>query len=85
MSIRRDGDGILLEGVCPIEDAEAMLRHAQEGAGFVDWSGCTHLHAACLQVLLSSGLALRGTPASPLLAQWLVPMLPVASTQLSEA
>jgi len=88
MSVRREGEAILLEGVCPIEDAETLLQHAQDGASCIDWSGCTHLHAACLQVLLASGLGLCGGPTSaltPAFGQWLAPLLPLANPQNSEA
>jgi hypothetical protein len=75
MTIRRDNDAVLLEGVCAVEDSELLLQELQAGAALIDWSGCTHLHAACLQVILVARLPLRGTPANPALAHWLGPIL----------
>ena len=75
MTIRRDDDVVLLEDVCAVEDAEILMQHLQAGATLVDWSGCTHLHTACLQVILAAGVPMRGTPASPLLARWLSPII----------
>ena len=79
MTIRRADDAIFLEGVCPVEDAEVLIEQLQAGAALIDWSGCTHLHAACFQLLLFARLPLQGTPANPALARWLAPILhPVA-------
>jgi hypothetical protein len=77
--IRRTGETIWLEGPCPVEDAEALLQAVQEGGAVADWSGCTLLHAACLQVLLAALLPVRGVPKNPALARWLAPCLPAAS------
>jgi hypothetical protein len=75
MTVRRDGDGIVLEDACPVDECEALLQQVQAGADFIEWSGCTHLHAACLQVMFASGLPLRGTPANPALGRWVGPMV----------
>ncbi len=75
MTIRRLGETIFLEGVCAVEDAEVLLQHLQVGAEAVDWSGCTHLHAACFQLLFATRVPMSGTPANPELARWLAPIL----------
>lgn len=75
MTIRRVEDEVLLEGVCTIEDAELLLQHLQDGASRLDWSGCTHLHSACFQVVLSAHLPMHGTPLGPELARWLTPLV----------
>ena len=75
MAIRRAADTIFLDGVCAVEDAETLLEHLQSGATTIDWSGCSHLHAACLQVLMVAQLPLRGTPENPEIARWLEPIL----------
>ncbi len=75
MTIRRDDDAVLLEEVCDVEDAEVLMQHLQAGATAIDWSGCRHLHTACLQVMLAAGLPVRGTPASPELLRWVAPLL----------
>jgi hypothetical protein len=78
MSIRSADDTVLLEGVCPIEDAETLLHLLQAGATHADWTGCTHLHAACLQVLLVSGLPVHGLPANAALTRWVEPLFAAA-------
>lgn len=78
MSVRRAADGspgspILLEGVCPVEDAEplAALLLAEPGTA-VDWSACTRLHTAVYQVLLRTQPPLRGACGDAFVARWLV-------------
>jgi hypothetical protein len=75
MTIRRVDDAVLLDGVCAVEDAEFLMRELQAGATLVDLSECTHLHTACLQVILAARLPMRGTPANPVLARWLAGIL----------
>jgi hypothetical protein len=75
MTVRRVDDAVILEDVCVVEDAEVLMQQIQEGASIIEWSACTHLHTACLQVILAAGLPMRGTPANPALARWLMPIL----------
>jgi len=70
MTVRRAGDTIFLEGVCAVEDAETLLQHVQAGATKFDWSGCSDLHAACLQVLMAAQLSPRWTPEIPEIDRW---------------
>ena len=66
MTVRIGDDGtIVLEGACPIDDAEPLLQHllAHPGAA-VDWRRCEHAHTAVLQVLMASGRRLVGPPGS---------------------
>ncbi|AWB20136.1 hypothetical protein DA075_03625 [Methylobacterium currus] len=76
MSVRRDGELIRLEGPCPVEEAEtlAALLLAHPGAG-VEWSACTRLHTAVIQVLLRLRPPLRGTCGDPFAARWLAPLM----------
>jgi hypothetical protein len=75
MTVRRAGDAIILEGVCAVEDAEVLLQYLQAGADLIDWSGCTHLHAACFQMVLVARLPMRGSPANPAIERWIAPIL----------
>jgi hypothetical protein len=75
MTIRRTDETIFLEDVCPVEDAEALMQELQGRVACFDWSGCTHLHTACFQVLLAARLPVVGTPANPELARWLAPLV----------
>jgi hypothetical protein len=88
MTVRRAGDTIFLEGVCAVEDAEILLQYLQAGADLIDWCGCTHLHAACFQMVLVARLPMRGPPANPEIERWLAPILhsiEMPSVQVVEA
>ena len=80
MSVTRTEDGrILLEGVCPIEEAEALLRYLSEVPGaIVDWSGCDYAHTAVIQVLLAARPPIAGRPADPFLDKHIVSWIGVA-------
>lgn len=78
MTIRRDDDGaIVLDGDCPVEDAEPLLQMLQAmPAAQVDWRQSRQMHTAVLQLVLASGRALIGPCGDAWVAQWLVPKLP---------
>ena len=67
MSVRRHENGtIVLEGDCPVEDAETLLQMLQATPGVpLDWTQCSQLHTAVLQVILAArpgvDRALRGS------------------------
>ncbi len=75
MTVRRVDETVLLEGVCAVEDAELLMQQLQFGGQTIDWSGCTHLHTACLQVLLTARVKLHGKPANPALERWIPQLL----------
>ena len=78
MTVRRGDNGTLvLEGVCPVEDAEPLLQTLQNmpTAG-IDWTQCRQLHTAVLQVILASGIAPIGPCGDAWVAEWLAPKLP---------
>jgi hypothetical protein len=56
VTLRRDPAGtIVLEGSCPVEDAEPLLQMLQQTPGAtLDWSGCSQLHTAVLQIVLAA-------------------------------
>jgi len=64
MTIRKGADGvILLEGDCPLEEAEELLRHLLvDPRPAVDWRACTAAHTAVIQILLAARPMLRGPP-----------------------
>jgi len=81
MTVRRSKDGtIVLEGVCPVEDAEPLLQMLQNmpTAG-IDWTQCNQLHTAVLQIILASGTPSIGPCGDAWVAQWLGPELPQKS------
>ena len=73
MTVKAEGSGtILLEGDCPVEDAEILLNAFLASPGRpVDWRGCQRLHTAVLQVVLASRPSLIGPCGDPLVAQWI--------------
>jgi hypothetical protein len=73
-------DGVIhLQGVCPIEDAEVLLRGLLEHPGTsVDWSGCEQAHGAVIQVLMAARPVLVGYPTNPFLRRHLTGLLSVA-------
>lgn len=75
---------IELEGVCTVEDAEALLRHLLETPeATVDWRLCEHAHAAVVQVLISARVPLRGPPRSAFLADFLEPAIRAAQAAMA--
>ena len=77
MTIRTADDGMLvLEGVCPVEDAEALLQQLlSRPAATIDWTKCSHLHTAVLQVILASGRIPSSACGDPFLNHWLPQLL----------
>ena len=76
MSVRLDGNVILLEGACRVEDAEPLLAWLQADKGrMVDLTDAEHLHAAVLQVLMALRPVLRGEAKDSFLRDWITPAL----------
>ena len=77
MSVRRDESGtIVLEGKCAVEDAEPLLQLLQATkAGRCDWTRCSYLHTAVVQVILAAGPALIGPCGDPWTEQWIASLL----------
>jgi hypothetical protein len=76
MSLRHDGQTIHLEGICRVEEAEALTALLQQMPNaVVDLTGCQGLHAAVAQVLLALAPPLTGNPADEFLKEWLLPAL----------
>ena len=62
VSVADDGV-ILIEGLCPIEDAEVLLRRLSERPqAKVDWSACEQAHTAVVQVLMAAHPQMIGFP-----------------------
>jgi hypothetical protein len=74
MSVRVAGDAIYLEGRCPVDDAEPLFAAIREHPGLpVDIHTAERFHLAVAQVLLALGPELRGMPADPFLARFVLP------------
>lgn len=62
---------LVLEGGCPIEDAEALLQHLSSTPGAtVDVRACEFAHTAVIQVLMASGAKLLGPPPDNTMWRW---------------
>ncbi len=77
MTVRRSDTGIvILEGACSVEDAEPVLRLLQANPPpAVDWTTCSHLHTAVIQVLLAAGIIPIGPCGDAWARQWILPNL----------
>lgn len=76
MTVQMSGNAILLEGICPSEDAEALLQCLSASpAASIDWRACESAHTAVIQVLMASTAKLVGPPAGPALRDWVAPAL----------
>ena len=64
MTVRLAQDGVIrLEGVCPTEDAEPLLRLLSSNRRLaVDWTACEQAHTAVIQILLAARPELLGPP-----------------------
>ena len=72
----RDDATIWLDGDCPVEDAEPLLRLLQSNPdSVVDWRTCSHLHSAVIQVLVIAQARMDGLPGSPFLRDHIAPLL----------
>jgi len=76
VTVRRSDTGtVILEGACAVEDAEPLLQLLLLGAPerTVDWTMCSHLHTAVVQVLLASGITPVGPCGDAWVGQWMAP------------
>jgi hypothetical protein len=83
VTVRRSDNGTLvLDGACPVEDAEALLQLLQATpAAVIDWTQCRQLHTAVFQVVLASGRVPVGLCGDAWVAQWLAPKLSQKGTK----
>jgi hypothetical protein len=72
MTVKTDDEGVIvLDGECPVEDAESLVQLLQaQPEGPVDWSACTRLHTAVLQVLMTATPIMRGECGDAFVARW---------------
>lgn len=77
MTIDYHGNRARLDGAVTIEEAEGLLAWlAAQPDAEADLSGCTHCHAAILQLLMAARPAICAAPADAGLAGWLRAALP---------
>jgi hypothetical protein len=77
MTVGLAADGtIRLDGVCPVGDAEPLLRLLTDHHdATVDWRGCEEAHTAVIQILLAARPKLLGPPASEFLQCRIAPLI----------
>lgn len=76
MTLRWDGEAILIEGECRAEEAETLLElMLAHPVAILDWSRCGAVHTAVLQLLLAAGRPVRGVPEDAFLRRWVLPAL----------
>ena len=76
MTVRASGDEVLLSGDCSAEDAEALLGILIDNPNAtIDLTECGSIHTAVAQVLLAARPVIRGVPADPIFADWIVPQV----------
>lgn len=67
---------IALAGACPVEEAETLLQLLQSTpTAPCDWTRCSYLHTAVLQVILAARPALIGPCGDAWIEQWVSPQL----------
>ena len=77
MTVQRAEDGtIMLSGICPVDDAEALVRLLlADPSAEIDWRTCDQAHTAVVQVLLLGCRRTRGPPRARFLRDWIEPLL----------
>ena len=71
MTVRLEGDAIVIDGVSPVEDAEVLLGTLQAHPGtLVDCSRCASMHTAVVQVLMAANATFRGACGDDFVRLW---------------
>lgn len=72
MTICRAADGtIVLDGACPVEDAEPLLQMLlATPQSPIDWSRCRKPHTAVVQILIAADRVPIGPCGDGWIAQW---------------
>jgi hypothetical protein len=72
MSVRLADGVIVLEGDCPVDEAEALLELLLANPDApVDWTDCNQLHTSVIQVLIVARRPMNGEPGSTFLRRWI--------------
>ena len=73
MSLRQEADGtIVLFGSCPVDEAEPLHRMLLSvPSAQVDWTQCSHVHSAILQLILAARPMINGPCGDPFVDRWI--------------
>jgi hypothetical protein len=86
VTVRLIDGAIVLEGACPVEDAEPLQSLLlQHPAAAVDWRACDAAHTAVLQVLLVAKPSICGRARAAFLQNFIRPVLIGANMTATEA
>jgi hypothetical protein len=76
MPIRYKKNRAVFDAIVSVEEAEDLLQWRQKNPkGKVDFSACTHLHAANLQVLMAAPIMVSAWPHDDSFKTWLTAAL----------
>ena len=76
MTVRLVDGAIVLEGACPVEDAEPLQSLLlQYPRAAVDWRACDTAHTAVLQILLVARPSIQGPARAAFLQDLILPVL----------
>lgn len=74
MPIRFENNIAIFEDVCAVEESEILQGWLKANPhGSLDFSHCSHLHTAVLQVVLCASAQRVGPPSEPILSSVLFP------------
>jgi hypothetical protein len=73
LSLRHESDGtIVLYGSCTVDEAEPLQRMLlSDLSADVDWTQCTHLHTAIVQLLLVARRGISKPCGDPFVDRWI--------------
>lgn len=76
MAIEYENDVARFSGTVSVEEAETLLQWMQQHPKSVaDFSACTHIHAAALQVLMAAQISVTAWPNDEHFKNWLTAAL----------
>lgn len=81
MPVTFEKNQVIFSNAVAVEDAEVLLEWLQKKVQVnVDFSACTHLHAANLQVLMAANITVAAWPADARFSTWLQAALPTSKS-----
>jgi hypothetical protein len=74
MSVRQLGSVVVLEGDCPVEDAESLADLLRDpSVEWIDWTRAQRVHTAVVQLAFRAGIATIGPCGDRFVARWIEP------------
>jgi len=80
MSVRQQGSTLVLEGDCPVEDAEMLADLLRDPSiDGIDWTGAQRVHTAVVQLAILAQLPVAGPCGDGFVARWIEPQMVAAA------